>query len=256
MRYSFNAVKGYPKDEFAFAYGAEINASYKDLGAVCAAIRYMRAADALGVIDGIESMKMPILYLRHNKHMGARHELGGRKGAYPVKAAKEVKRILLNAIANAKNNALDGEEMLIVHAAANKTHIERRQPSKGSLAWGRGMYGRSAINHSDIEYAKVEIVLADKDYEGLTGNMKYFTRKKAIELARKTVRAAPAAKPATKQKQAQKAEAKEAKGTAQVSRPAENAAVKPPAAKLHDEKKESDTQAKAKEGNEEKHAQN
>jgi large subunit ribosomal protein L22 len=175
MDYSFNAIK---KDEsLAYAQRYDINASYKDLGAVCDAIRYRSAGSAMQVLDKIIEMKRAVLYRRHNKHMGARHELGGRKGAYPVKAAKEMRLLLLNAIANAANNALNGDEMMIIHASANKTRIERRYPSKGSLAWGRGMYGRSALMHSDIEYAKIELVLADKDHPKLTESMKYFIKK-------------------------------------------------------------------------------
>ncbi len=177
MEYSFNLKMN--RESMAFAQRYEINASYKDLGAVCTAIRYMKARPALVLLDKIADMETPILYKRHNKHMGARHELHGRKGAYPVKAAKEVKVVLINAIANAHQNALDGEEMVIVHACANKTHIERRQPSKGGISWGRGMYGQSAMMHSDLEYAKVEIALADPSEKEMTKNMAYFIKQKA-----------------------------------------------------------------------------
>ena len=76
--------------------------------------------------------------------MGSRHELGGRKGAYPIKAAMEISKILMNAVANSRSKGLDESSLYIVHASANKTRIERRTPSKGSQSWGRGMYGLSA----------------------------------------------------------------------------------------------------------------
>ncbi len=176
MKYSFNLKMD--RANMAFAQRYDINASYKDLGAVCDSIRYLKAGTALKLINRIANKELPIPYRRHNKHMGARHELHGRKGAYPVKAAAEVRVALQNAIANASNNAMDGDEMVVVHASANKTHIERRSPSKGGIAWGRGMYGKSAMMHSDIEYAKVEIALAYPDVAGLTENMKYFMRRK------------------------------------------------------------------------------
>ena len=174
MRYSNELVLQLPR---AMRY--DINASYKDLGAVCDAIRYKRAAEALRIIDNIISMSMPIEFKKHNKHMGSRHELGGKKGAYPKKAAKEVKVVLVNAIANARNAGLGGEDMFIVHAAANKTRIERRRPSKGTLAWGRGTYGFPSPMHSDLEYAKVEIALANGDEKELSKNMRYFIKKSA-----------------------------------------------------------------------------
>jgi len=178
MRYSFNIKNA---ENIILAQRYDIDASYKDLAAVCDAIRYMNAGAALDKLDRLIAMEIPIEYRRHNKHMGARHELGGRKGAYPVRAAKEVRLALINAIANADNKGLPGEDLYIVHATANKTRILRRYPSRGTLAWGRGMYGRSSIMHSDLEYAKVEIGLASKDEAWLTKNMKYFIKKKELE---------------------------------------------------------------------------
>ncbi len=174
MRYSFNPSKdAVEAGEVAVAQKNEINASYKDLCAVCDAIRYLKADRALNLLESVMNMEMPIAYRRHNKHMGSRHELGGKKGKYPQKAAGEVRLVLINAMANAGNRGnLDAEKMFVIHAAANKTHIERRSPSKGSLAWGRGMYGQSAMMHSDIEYAKVEIGLASEDYQSINENMK------------------------------------------------------------------------------------
>ncbi len=177
MKYSFNL--NISKDALAYAYKDDINASYKDLGAVCDAVRYLKASSAVALTEKLSRMEMPILFRRHNKHMGARHELHGRKGKYPVKAAKEVRLVLLNAIANANSKALPGEDLIVLHACANKTQIVRRQPSKGSISWGRGMYGRSALMHSDIEYAKIEIILGTPDEKEMTKNMKYFIHKKS-----------------------------------------------------------------------------
>jgi len=204
MRYSFNIKNA---ENIVLAQRYDINASYKDLAAVCDAIRYMNAGAALEKLDRLIAMEMPIEYRRHNKHMGARHELGGRKGAYPVKAAKEVRLALINAIANAGNKGLFGEDLYIVHAAANKTRILRRYPSRGTLAWGRGMYGRASIMHSDLEYAKVEIGLASKDEAWLTKNMKFFIRKRELE----NVLSKKEAKEEQKEKKESKEKVKEAK---------------------------------------------
>ncbi|MCL4552269.1 MAG: hypothetical protein M1305_01760, partial [Candidatus Marsarchaeota archaeon] len=182
MKYSFNL----DKEGIVFAQRYNINASYKDLCAACDAVRYMKVSNALAALDGIITMRMPILYRKFSRHMGARHELGGRKGAYPVKIGIKVRLALLNAMGNAKNNGLDGEGMIIIHSSANKTRIERRYPSKGSISWGRGMYGRGATNHSDIEYAKVEIGLGQGDEKAITDNMRYFIRQKSGQWAKET----------------------------------------------------------------------
>lgn len=173
MRYSIDNKD----NSLVMAMSYDINASYKDLVAVCSAIRYWRADTALSTLDRLIEMERPIPYHKYNTHMGSRHELGGRKGAYPIKAAKMVRSTLINAMANARNHGIEGDGLFVVHAAANKTRIERRYPSKGSIAWGRGMYGRSAMNHSDLEYAKIEIALSEEDNKRLTEKMKYFIKK-------------------------------------------------------------------------------
>ena len=147
-------------DTMAVAQAYDVNASYKDLCIVCDAIRHKKVNEAMAILDGVISKKKPILFRRFNKHMGARHELHGRKGGYPVVAAKEVKKVLQNAIANAELKAIDPDGAIVLYASANKTRIERRLPSKGSLSWGRGMYGFAARVHSDIEYAKIELAIA------------------------------------------------------------------------------------------------
>lgn len=154
-RYSFPVTQ-----DIAVAQAYDVNASYKDLCAVCDAIRHKGIDEAFSILDGIISLKRPIRFKRYNKHMGARHELGGAKGAYPVKAAKEVRKVLVNAVANAEQKNIDTAKAIIAYASANKTHIERRSPPKGSRFWGRGMYGFASATHSDIEYAKIELAIA------------------------------------------------------------------------------------------------
>lgn len=191
--YSFN-IGG----DFVKAQKSGVNASYKQLSIVCNAIRYTRVSKAIDTIDKVIAMQMPILFSKYNKHMGARHELHGRRGAYPIKAAKEIKVVLQNAVANAEGKGIgSAEEMFIVHASANKTQTISRQPSKGSISWGRGMYGRSAMMHSNIELAKIEIILGTGEEKELSKNMKYFIKKKDVK-ARNTTKQGTALKNAPK----------------------------------------------------------
>ena len=193
MRYSINITS----DSIGMAQRYDIDASYKDLCAVCDAIRYLKTDRAFAVIDGIVSLQQPILFHKFNTHMGSRHELGGRKGAYPIKAAKEIRLALLNAIANSRNKGLDEDALYVVHASANKTNIARRSPSKGSISWGRGMYGMSARTHSDIEYAKIEIGLANPGTESLTENMKRMIK---VRNPVRAIKSKPAQTPKPKEK--------------------------------------------------------
>jgi large subunit ribosomal protein L22 len=207
MAYSFNLKR----EPFAFALCEEVNASYKDLGAVCDAIRYLKADSAMSLLDIVARKAAPIPYRRHNKYMGSRHELKGGKGAYPVKAAKEVKVALVNALANAENKGMDRDSVFVIHASATKTRTETRPPSKGSLSWGRGRYGASSAVRSNLEYARIEIGLGNGTEEELTSNMKHFIKEKngikEIKAVPKRERKAVAA---PKKAQPEKKEAKEA----------------------------------------------
>ncbi len=161
MRYSYNL----DKSDVVFAGAKELNASFKDLAAVCDAIRYKKASTAMSILDSIISEGKPIEYRKFNKGMGSRHELNGRKGRYPIKAASIVRKVLINAYANASNKGYMPEDMYVVHASANKGVINRRYPSKGVRTVMRGGYGYATLRRSDLEFAKVEIGLSN-DYSG------------------------------------------------------------------------------------------
>ncbi len=156
MKYSFNA-KG---TRLSLAMAKDLNASYKDLGAVCDSIRYKPVESALTFLEGVSSGKEPVLFRRHNKGMGSRHELGGKKGRYPKKCAAMVRKVLLNAVAGARGKGYDESSLFVVHASANKTQILRRNPSRGML-YHSDSYGYATLRHSDVELAKVEIGVAE-----------------------------------------------------------------------------------------------
>jgi len=149
------------KTKVAFAGRSDINASYKDLSMVCESIRYKPIPYALKVLNGVINEGEPIRYRRYNKHMGSRHELGGNKGRYPKKCALIVKNLLSSAVSNAINKGFDETKLVVMHASANKNMIAMRYPSKGNLSWGRGMYGRGSMRRSDLEFAKLELGVAD-----------------------------------------------------------------------------------------------
>lgn len=168
MGYSFNQ----DRKHVIFARSPnDINASFKDLCNVCDAVRYQPVEQAIKTLDGVISEGRPIEFRRHNKYMGSRHELGGKKGRYPKKCAQIVKKVIVNASANARNKGEDPEYMYIVHAAANKTQIVPRGPPKGVRAVG-GNYGYTTMRRSNLEFAIVEIGIAEKDAEGLGARMK------------------------------------------------------------------------------------
>ncbi len=164
MKYSY----GMDRSGIVFAGAKEINASFKDLCAVCDAVRYQNVPRAIGILDGVINKGMAIEYRRHNKYMGSRHELGGKKGRFPKKCAALVRDVIINAAANATNLGSDPDMMYIVHAAANKTIIVQRAPPKGVRAVGGS---RPSVRRSNLEYAKIEIGISEKDAKGLGARM-------------------------------------------------------------------------------------
>lgn len=155
--YGFNKKSQYSEKQIAKAQQYNIDASYKDLCAVCDNIRGMSAEDGTKYLTAVLE-GFPVQYRRWNKKLGHRRELGGKKGRYPVKAAKYVLGVLSNAIANATSKGLD--QLIIIHASANKQAIYPRLQSKG-----RQM-------RSNYETARVEIILAGKENEELLKQQK------------------------------------------------------------------------------------
>jgi large subunit ribosomal protein L22 len=171
--YSFNR----DKTGLTFARTKDLNASFKDLSIVCAAIRYKNVPHALDILDSIIKKRTPILYKKYNKYMGSRHELAGRKGRTPIKCATLVRKVLINARANAENKGDDPEAMYVLHATANKTMIFPRTAPKGVLRLGHSM-GRGSVRRTDLELARLEIGIGYGEEIGLSENMK---RRVAIE---------------------------------------------------------------------------
>lgn len=166
-KYSYNM----DKKDIIFSVESGLNASFKDLCAVCDYIRYRNASSAIAMLEKVSKGDIPIEFKRHNKYMGSRHELGGKKGRYPKKCAKMVWKVLVNACANAKNKGMDVDSMYVVHAAPNKTIIIPRTPPKGVRAVRSGGYGYTTMRKSNIELAKIEIGIAYKDASGLGNGM-------------------------------------------------------------------------------------
>lgn len=147
--YSYIIEKGKEAD-FACSRVEGVDASVKDLIEVCGNIRRKPVDVALRILEEAADGSMPILYSSNNKRLGHRRELGGRKGRYPKKSARIVLKALKSAIANAHSKGLS-EELIVMHAAANKKREYGRLSSKGRR------------NYSGLTTARVEIILKEKE---------------------------------------------------------------------------------------------
>lgn len=127
MKYS---VK-YQEEGYSYAQEYSLNVSYKSLTQVCKNIKGLPVAKALDFLNKAEKMETAVLFSTYNKKMGHRKELGGKKGRYPVKAVGMVKKVLLNAINNARVLQIDEDSLIVAHIAANKQHVYSRLAPKG-----------------------------------------------------------------------------------------------------------------------------
>jgi large subunit ribosomal protein L22 len=142
-------MKGYSSEipeNCAIARVEGVNASYKDLAEVCGRIRNKKTDWAILFLEKAAEGEVPILYRRHNRNLGHRRELGGRKGRYPEKAARIVLKTLQSAMANGKTLGL-GDVYTIIAACANKKNTYPRMAPKGRTA------------RSFLETSRVEIIL-------------------------------------------------------------------------------------------------
>jgi len=170
-------MKGYSFDfkpeDFASARLEGVDASYKDLSEVCGRIRRKDAAWARTFLERAAAGEIPVLFKRHNKKLGHRRELGGKKGRYPWKAAGIVLKVLNSAVANGLAKGF-GEGYIVQSANANKKFTYPRMAAKGRTA------------RSYFELARIEIVL------------------KPTEALPKGVEFKPPAKPTVGEKKAEK----------------------------------------------------
>jgi large subunit ribosomal protein L22 len=150
MMYSFK-----PDDEkkVAKARLEGVDASFKDLAQVCGTIRTKPIGKAVALLLKARTGEMPILYKKHNKHLGHRHELGGQKGRYPVKSVAIVLKVLNSAIANARAKNLAEDRLVVVHACANRKMVFGRLQPKGLR------------KRHDYETSRVEIILAESVFK-------------------------------------------------------------------------------------------
>ncbi|MFA5049719.1 MAG: uL22 family ribosomal protein [Candidatus Micrarchaeia archaeon] len=146
--YSYTILEN--PQSYAFARIEGVNASYKDLCEVCGRVLGLSTEKALILLEEFSQGNLPVLFKSRNKRLGARRELGGRKGRYPKKAASMVLGALQSAIANAQSRGMIAP-YIIVHICANKKRTFPRMSPKGRRS------------RSDYETARIEVVVREKE---------------------------------------------------------------------------------------------
>ena len=134
----------------AMAY--EINVSPKHCIEILRQLRGMKVAKAKIYLQNVIDKKESVPFKRFARNVGhKRHQTGWGSGRYPVKASKEILKLVKHAEANAEYKGLEPENMTIVHATSKKGRVIQGVMPR---AMGRA-------TPWNIETVTVEIVLGE-----------------------------------------------------------------------------------------------
>lgn len=143
-------------EKIAKAYGKELNVSWKGSNEICHAIKGMMVDKAIVYLEKVQKKEDFIPYRRYKK--GKSHRTYTKKGvvsgAYPVKASKEIAKLLKHVKANAEHKGLNAEKMKIVHATAHRAMKLQRMRTR---SWG-GQWPFDLGPYSNITLTNIEIV--------------------------------------------------------------------------------------------------
>ncbi len=131
--------------KMARAYGANLPISFKKTYELCKFLRGKPLERAMRELDQIIDLKLPVPYTRYNKDVP--HKKGIGAGRYPVKPAAYLKKILNNAINNAKQKGLDTSKMKILHLACHRA-VSKEKTARG---WPKGCHVEVVIGLSEEE---------------------------------------------------------------------------------------------------------
>ena len=142
------------QEKSAKASGRELRVSHKHAREVCKTKKGMKLYQAKDYLQQVILKKKAVPFRRFNKKVGHRH--GFEKafsGRYPVKAAKEILRVLEGAEANAEYKGLDIENLRIIHASAHQgMKIKRFIPR----AFGRSSPRFNTLTHVELVLEEME----------------------------------------------------------------------------------------------------
>ena len=106
-------------DRSAKASARDIDISPKAAREICKAIKGMTIHKSIEFLENVIEKKQAVPYRRHKRNVGHKSSLVGfPAGRYPVKAAKEILKVVKNLENNAENNQLQIDKCVITHAVS------------------------------------------------------------------------------------------------------------------------------------------
>lgn len=132
----------------AKASGRDLRISPKAAREICRTIRSMEIDAARVLLQDVIEKKRPIAYRRYKKEVPHRRGVPGwYAGRYPVKAARELLKVLNSLEANAQNLGFDVERLKIIHAVAHKGRLIKRYTPR---AFGRSSPRFDKLCHVEL----------------------------------------------------------------------------------------------------------
>ena len=144
------STRGLDPDRTAVGVGRDMRISPKHAREICGAIKGRYLEDAQAYLDEVIAKKQAVPFKRHKKKVGHRRSLSGTKwaiGRYPVRASKEIKKVLENAESNAVFKGLDVTRLRVIHAS---THRGRKIQGIFARAHGRTSPKIKTLSHVEV----------------------------------------------------------------------------------------------------------
>jgi large subunit ribosomal protein L22 len=111
----------------AKAMGRALKISRKHAVEICRELNGMKLDDAIRYLKDVMALKRPVPFKRHCKDVPHRKgKFGWHAGRFPVKASREILKVLENAKKNAEYKGLNVEKLRIKHISSNKGYTIKR----------------------------------------------------------------------------------------------------------------------------------
>ncbi len=134
----------------AVLHGRSLPVSTKISVEICNLIRHKPLSKAKRMMQDVLDMKRPLQLRRYNADLGHKPGLGAAR--YPIKASEMFLKLLNSVEANAESKGLNVNNLVIIHAKADK----------GEARWRYGRQGKTKMKNSHIQLKVEEKSTEDK----------------------------------------------------------------------------------------------
>ena len=142
-------------DRSAKASARDIDVSPKAAREICHTIKGMTIHQTIDYLEAVIAKKSSVPYRRFKRNVAHKSDLvGWAAGRYPVKAAKEILKVVRNLENNAENNQLQLDRCRIVHAVTLKGS---RQQAIFYRAHGRSSPKKRQFIHVELVAEVAEV---------------------------------------------------------------------------------------------------